>query len=155
MSAFSDGAFSIAGFSESAFDFGTAPPVVVVETASGGFYMGFDHALARRERKKRELEEMEREQQSIEDAQAREIAELLRKQEERDAERDDLKRIQALADQYAGQGAKIGLPRSVSTAILKAHEERSRNALQQVMREIERMRDEEELSVIAALLLDD
>jgi hypothetical protein len=39
--------------------------------------------------------------------------------------------------------------------MLKAYEERTRNALEQMRRELERMADEEEMAVIQALLLDD
>lgn len=135
----------------------TPPPVVPEQPTGGGyaFHNEYDAYEQRRNARRRAEKRRREEEAEIKDKVDREIAQLLRVQEEKDAEREDLARIQALADQYAGQGSRLGLPKRVSTAILKAHEERSRNALEQVMREIERMREEEEFALIAALLLDD
>lgn len=143
------------GFWAAGFWSGNDAPVVVADTPTGGFFLGYDHAKAKRERKKRELEEMEAEQQSIADEQAREIAELLRVQEERDAERADLERIQALADSYVKSPKPELVPTRVRAALYNAHEQRTKNALEQMRREIDRMLEEEELAVIAALLMDD
>jgi Skp family chaperone for outer membrane proteins len=121
---------------------------------SGGFFFDYDRAVRQQRRRKREREEAEEEAKKIQDALDREIAELLHKQEAKDAERADLERIQVLADKYAGKAMREGLPRKVSAAILKAQEERSFNALQQMQREINRMLEEEEVAVIMALMLD-
>ena len=125
------------------------------EQPSGGFFTEFEAARTRRLRRKREEERRQREAEAIQDAVTREIAEFLVEQEAKDEERLELSRIQALADQYAGHGMKIGLTRQVSAAILKAHEERSFNALQQMAREIERSMEEEEAAITAFLMLDD
>lgn len=124
-------------------------PTPVVETFSGGFFFGFDHHLARRRRREREEEEARTEAQAIQDQLDREIALLLRQQEAKDEQRRELERLQALADQYAG--TKQPVPRRVSTALLKAYEERSRNALEQLQREVERMLEEEELALMIIL----
>jgi hypothetical protein len=150
VAAFSDAAFSIAGFSEAAFDFGT---VAAVDTPTGGFFLGFDHALAKSQRRKKELEDLAAAQQSIEDEQAREIAELLRAQEEKDAERDDMARLQALADTYARKGTQV--PRPMLAAVMKASEERTTSSLQQMRRQAERMMEEEEMAMILTMMLDD
>ncbi len=128
-------------------------PVVVVETPSGGFYFGFDHALAKRNKRKRELEEQRKEQETIEDAQSRELAQLINKQEAKDAEREDLVRLQALADQFSRKG--VDVPRPMLASVLKASEERTKASLEQMRRQAERMIDEEEFALIVALMLDD
>lgn len=153
MSAFSSAAFSTSACSTSAFDFGSgaASPA----SNSGGFFIDFDAYGSRRRKKRHEAAVLDDATQRIDDATAREIAELLRAQEERDEERADLSRLQRIADQYAGSGlARQGVPRSVSVAILKAHEERTANALRQMQREVERLMEEDELAVIH-MLLDD
>lgn len=131
---------------------GEAPVPPAVDSGSGGFFFGFDHHLARRERKKREREERERETRAIEDPVMREIAELLRQQEQQDAERDELQRLQALADRFATK--PLGLPARTRAALYDATEARTRNSLQKMQREIERMYREEEAALIALLNAD-
>lgn len=116
---------------------------------SGGFFFGFDRHLAERRRREREEEEARTEAEAIQAELDRQIALELRKQEARDAERADLGRLQALADRYAG--TKQPVTRRVSAALLKAQEERTRNALEQLEREVERMLDEEGIAVMLIL----
>lgn len=123
----------------------------VTDTNSGGYFYDIDaHHSARSRRKERErelkLDEIELERD-------REIARLLHEQEARDADRADLTRIQALADRYAGTRQPV--PRNIAAALLKAQEERSRNALEQLQREVERQLEEESIAIAALLLLDD
>lgn len=122
---------------------------------SGGIWFEMEALRERARRRKKREEDEERETQEIQDQRDREIAQLLKKQEAKDDERDELARIQTLADRYAGQAMKEGVPRSVAAAVLKAHEERSRNALEQMQREIQKLLDEEEQAVISLLLMDD
>lgn len=120
----------------------------ISEPPSGGFFYDIDaHAFKRRRHKERQERELELE--TIEEETSREIAKLLHAQEARDAERADLARIQALADRYAGTRQPV--PRNIAAALLKAQEERSRNALEQLQREIERMLDEEDQAIILLL----
>jgi hypothetical protein len=119
---------------------------------SGGWWPDYGRVRDIRHRRRRELEELEREQQAIQDATDREIARFLREQEAKDAERADLARLQALADRYAGHVPE--LPKEVSLAILNAQDARSRNALEQMRRVIEREMEAEEIAVLY-LLLDD
>jgi hypothetical protein len=126
---------------------GEAP--AVQDTASGGFFFGFDHHLAERRRRKKYEEELREEEAQIQAELDREIARLLHEQEALDAERADLARVQALADKYAG--TKQPVPRSIAASLLKAQEERSRNSLLQLQREMERMLEEEEIAVILLL----
>jgi hypothetical protein len=122
---------------------------------TGGGYAFFnEYDLLRRKKRQRDEERRraEEEAESIQNAMDREIAQLLREQEAKDAERAELARIQSLADRFAG--TKQPVTRRVSAALLKAHEERTRNALEQLFREIERMHEEEEMAVIHLLLAD-
>jgi hypothetical protein len=121
--------------------------------SSGGFFFGFDRHLAERRRRKEEEEKRRREESDIQADMDREIARLLHEQEARDAERADLARVQALADKYAG--TKQPVSRRVAASLLKAQEERTINALEQLQREVARMFEEEEAAVVAALMLDD
>ncbi len=115
-----------------------------------GFYNDFDfYNERRRRRKKREQEALE-EAQQIQAVLDREIAQLLHEQEAKDAEREDLKRIQSLADKYAGTLQKV--PRAISATLLKAQEERSKNALEQLTREMEQMIEAEDMTAILMLL---
>jgi hypothetical protein len=128
---------------------GEAPPA---SETSGGFFFGFDRHLAERRRRKEREEELKREADEIQAELDREIARLLHEQEARDAERADLARIQALADRYAG--TKQPVPRKIAASLLKAQEERTRNSLLQLQREMQQMFEEEEAAVIAVLMMD-
>lgn len=125
------------------------------ESNAGGW--GFwnqaeQHRMERERRRKRELE-IEEETRDIEEAQAREIAKLLREQEERDADRAELQRLQQLADRFSGK--KIDLPKRVASALINAQVERSRNSLLQLQREVAQAMDEEEAILIALLMISD
>jgi hypothetical protein len=141
-------------FQRAGFAFQQELAAAATDEPSGGWiYHAFAlHREARRRRKERE-EEAKREADEIQAEIDREIARLLREQEARDAERADLARIQSIADQYAGTRQQV--PKNISIAMLKAYEERSRNALEQLRREIDRMLEEEELAVMVMLLNDD
>lgn len=134
---------------------GEAPQPPPQQDTSGGwaFFFRYERAREERRRRRREQEEREEEARRIEDVTTREIALLMRQQEARDAERAELARLQALADRFAGE--PLGLPARARAAILRATERRTVNALQQMQREIERMFEEEEAAVIAALMMDD
>lgn len=136
----------------------SAPLVTPVDQPSGGwerhhhFYYDFDAHRQRRIDRDRDLERREREAEKLETVD-REIARLLHEQEAKDAEKADLARLQALADQYAGTRQEI--PRQIAATLLKAQEERSKNALEQLAREMERMLEEEEMALMVLLLSDD
>jgi hypothetical protein len=120
---------------------------------TGGFFYGFDHHLEqRRRRRARE----ERERQEADEIQAeldREIARLLREQEAPEAEPAGLAGLQAMGDGYAG--TKQPVPRKIAATLLKAQEERTRNSLLQLQREMEQLFEEEQAAIVAALMLDD
>lgn len=120
------------------------------QSTSGGFFYDIDHFRSRKRAERDRLARHESDTAQLEQME-REIAELLRDQERKDIERDELRRIQRLADDYSGRN--LGLPRRVSASLLKAYEERSRNALEQLQRELDRMLEEEEVALM--LLLND
>lgn len=126
--------------------------VSVEETAGGGFWIYAMRHRMERERARRRKLEIEAETREIEEAQAREIARLLREQEERDAERAELARLQQLADKYSGK--RLGLPREVSAALINAQIERTYSSLMQLQRLMVQAMEEEEAMVIALLMLD-
>jgi beta-lactam-binding protein with PASTA domain len=126
-------------------------PAPVQQDATGGFWPEYDRHAAERRRRKREQEEREAEAERIQDELDRQIAQLMREQEAKDAERVELTRLQKLADTYSGK--KLGLPKKVSDALINAYEMRSRNALEQLQREIERANEDELLAVQTAVLL--
>lgn len=127
------------------------PAPTVTDSNSGGYFFDIDaHYMRRRVRKQRE-EELELDE--IQAETDREIARLLHEQEAKDADRADLERIQAIADRYAGTRQPV--PRNIAASLLKAQEERSRNALEQLQREIERQLEEETIAIAAMLLLDE
>jgi hypothetical protein len=127
----------------------TTPPVpAAAASPSGGFFYDIDSFRSRKRRERDRLARHESDTRDLQDTE-REIAELLRDQERRDIERDELARIQRLADEYSGRN--LGLPRRVSASLLKAYEERTRNSLEQLQRELERMLEEEEIALILIL----
>jgi len=131
---------------------GAAAPVAPSALpGAGGIWYEMERIRARPRRKKRE--EIEEEVADIQEPVSREISKLIRVQEAKDDEREELARLQSMADRYAQPGAEV--PRPILASVMKAHEERSKNALEQLRREIERMLDEEEQAVIALLLMDD
>lgn len=119
--------------------------------SSGGWWPDFEHYQRLRRNRRRELEEAEEEARSIQDQIDRDISALLREQEKRDAEREDLLRLQSLADQYAGQRLEE-LPKAARVAILNAQDARTRNSLEQMRRVIEQSH-EEEMMVLQIVLL--
>lgn len=125
------------------------------ESNAGGwepFWLQAERHRIERERARRRQRQIEEETRDIEEAQAREIAKLLRLQEERDAERAELQRLQKLADEYSGK--RLGLPRDVSAALINAQVERTYSSLMQLQRLMVQAMEEEEAMVVALLLLD-
>jgi hypothetical protein len=150
------GSFSVSGSTVTiTVSLGDVPTPPAAPVTGGGFFFGYDHYRRLREKRLRDEAEREREAQEIQDETDREIARLLREQEAIDARRAETERLQALADRYAGQAMREGVSRRASAAILKAQEERTRNALEQMQREIERMLEEEEVAIAAVLMLDE
>jgi len=135
------------------------PPTILIPTSeiTGGWehrlYYDFHSLREQARRKREEREERESEVKRIASPIDKEIAALLLEQETKAAEKADLARIQGLADAYAGTRQEI--PRNIAATLLKAQEERSRNALEQLARELENLFAEEEMVLMLLLLSDD
>ena len=121
---------------------------------SGGIWYEFERVRARTRKRKQDEEERKERARKLASVD-REIAEIIYADEAKKEAAADLKRVQELADKYAGSAMREGIPRNVASAVLKAQEERTRNALEQMQREIQRMLDDEEQEQIALLLMDD
>ena len=129
------------------------PPVVIEEQPSGGYAYFNDLEASRQRRIARQRREKERadHEREIQEELDRQLARALYEQERKDAERADLERIQSLADRLMRQ--RTELPRPILAAVMKAHEERTFNALQQLERVVAQTLEEEEAAIAALLLL--
>ena len=88
----------------------------VVSEATGGWWYTYDHELAERKRKKKEIEALEAKAEQIKSTLDRELAKELRKQEKEQARISELRRLTKLAQEH-----KEELKQSVSQkAILAA-----------------------------------
>lgn len=117
-----------------------------------GFWALAESHRRERERRKRRLEEIEREELEIQDQQDREIARLLKVQQEADERRTELERLQSLVDRYArDERLAQQLPERVTESMQRAEQQRSREALLALQRELSLMIEEEE--ALAMLLL--
>jgi hypothetical protein len=119
----------------------------------GGWWPDYEYARRFREKRAREIDELEREKEQIADAISREIYALEREQERKEADKADLVRLQRLADQYAGRVKE--LPQATRLAILNAQDQRTQNSLEQMRRMIERTILDEDIAVLMILLNDD
>lgn len=113
----------------------------------------FEYARIRREERRLAEKRRRDDEQEIQDELDRNLAALLYEQELKDAERDDLARIQALADTLMAE--RTELPRPVLASAMKAYEERTTNALLQLERVISQTLEEEEIAHLHSVLLHD
>jgi hypothetical protein len=134
-----------------------APTVIASQppdaTASGGygFWPDFEYHQRARRKRQQELEEAEEQAKLVQDELDRQIFLAQRKLEAEEAERADLARLQALADQYA---SKVDdLPKPVAVALWNAQDARTRNALEQLRRMVEQMLDDELIAIQQVVLL--
>jgi hypothetical protein len=134
----------------------TSNLVVSTEANSGGWFYDFDYHRRAREKRRRELEEIEEEQERIEDAVNREIARLLQIQERKDAERKDLERIKALVKRYPHVDTSEVNSDRVQQALQAAQQKQSRANLERLQREFERMvREEDDFLALVIALADE
>lgn len=127
---------------------------VTAQVSTGGFLSAFDVAAIRRERRLEAARRRKRDEEELaEEAVEQSIAKLLYEQEQKDQERADLSRIQDLADSLMNQ--KTDLPRPILASVIKAHEERTVNALAQLERLIYQQAEEEEMAILMFFLNDD
>jgi hypothetical protein len=126
------------------------PPTVEDQPSGGwGYYVRAEQESLRREykrKRKREAEEAERE---IQDAADREIARLLHEQEALDEARDERDRLRELAARYRHSE---DVSERVRSAMARVVARESASALEELGREIERARDDEDIAALMVLL---
>lgn len=113
----------------------------VAEAVTGGGWIEYELHLLRRRKRKKELEDIEAEQEKIEDDAAREIARFLQIQERKDEERKDIERIKALVQRH--KTIETDSER-VQAALANAQEKASRANLERLQKEMERVLEEED-----------
>lgn len=119
----------------------------------GGFFFAYEQERARRRRKQREEEERDEAARELQDKVDREIAELLRIQEAKDEERDNLARLQRLVRQHSRE--ELMLSDRAKVAYMRALTQANFSAMQALDRELQRMLEEEEIAALMLLLNDE
>lgn len=123
------------------------------DAVGGWFWFQYEKERERRRRRQAELEEAQEDAERIADETTREIARLLQAQEAKDAERANIDRLRRLVQQYAADARSDSA--RVQAALAAAQQKATRAALERLEREIERMREEEEVALLMALALVD
>lgn len=128
---------------------------VVAERPAGGWgFLNQYNAEKQRQRAlARRRKELEEESERIEDEVAREIAQLLRKQEAEDDRRKELKRLADLAKANADIEAARQYSERVATAYARALAKGNYSALEALERELRRAAEEEEWLLNATMAL--
>lgn len=126
----------------------SAPAPVVEDAPSGGFWYAYEFERAKRELRRRRKEHEDAEVEQLQDVE-REISQLLRAQEEKDAERREFERLSQLAAKYADKNEDMN--ERVRKALARANATHSAAAYAKLMLEIEKQMNEEEQALIAWL----
>ena len=113
-----------------------------VSAFTGGFIQAFEIALAEREAKEREIEQLEYEAQQIQDSLDRKLAFEFRKQEKEELKLKEYKRIKKLAENHKKEVLELG--DRVRKALDRAIQQETFSALEALDREIRKAREEEE-----------
>jgi hypothetical protein len=130
---------------------------VYPDEASGGWkFLGFyDSETQRRRALAKKRKKLEEETEEIQDGLDKAIALLLREQEAKDEKRDNLARLQELAQSDADLNAARAYSERVATAYARALTKGTYSALEALDRELDRARTEEEFLMEAVRLLVD
>lgn len=129
--------------------------VAPTEQPSGGwltFLNTYEQQRVRRRAEERKRQALEEETEQIEDSTDREIAQLLRIQEAKDAKRAELARLTALARANADLEAARQYSERVAKAYQSVLEKGSRSAVERLEKELRRAREEEEFMLLAIML---
>jgi len=118
---------------------------------TGGWWAAFERDYSRHRARRQRVEDEDREVEAIPDPVSREIAQLLREQEAKDAERAEVERLRVLARSY-DEGA---IDAKFDRAIAMAANARSLAAARVLEMEAQRVVEEEEFLMTAALLVID
>lgn len=154
---FDSDAFDVSAFSEDAFNFDGSAPVVVVESPSGGwltFLNTYEQQLVRRREERKKQQQLEEETEQIPDDTDRQIAQLLREQEAKDARRAELQRLSELVEQNASVEAAKQYSEKVGAAYARALTQGNYSALEALERELRKAREEEEALLLQAFMLE-
>lgn len=134
-------------------DEATVPATPEQPTGGWLFQNDYDSELARRRALRRKLKKLEEEDEQIQDAVTREIAQILRQQQAKDERRDELKRLGELAKRSADLEAARLYGERVATAYARALSKGTYSALEALDRELARAREEEEALSLMFMLL--
>ena len=123
--------------------------------ATGGWFAflnTYERQLADRRDRERKRRELEEETDRIEDATDRQIAQLLREQEAKDARRAELERLTALARSNADIEAARQYSERVAKALQAAIERGTLEAAQRLEKELRKAQEEEQFLLLAIML---
>ena len=124
---------------------GYAPP------RGGGWWAAFERDYERHKARRKREEEENAEVEAIPDAVAREIAQLLREQEAKDAERAELERLRSIARSYDGGEIDAKFNRALEVAA----NARSLAAARVLAQEVARVQEEDDFIVTAFMAVID
>lgn len=129
----------------------TVEMIAADTAASGGWWREFEVEQVRSRDRKRRRDEDDSAVESIQDEVDREIAALLHEQEAKDAARAELERLRALARAYDGEVVDDKFAR----ALKRAAEAKTLAQAQAMLREAERVEEEEFLMAAMFAVIDD
>lgn len=122
-----------------------------IGNSSGGWYAVMELHSMQRRGKRKELEDAQEAEKTIEQEIDRNIAKLLHEQEAKDEERKDLSRIRALVLKYKDTAPVDIDSERVQKALMEAQKKATTANLERLQREFERMLEEEEHAVLMLL----
>lgn len=127
----------------------------VFEQPSGGwpFLYTYESELNRRRDEARRRRDLEEESERIPDEVDRSIALLLREQEAKDAERQNLERLATLARQNADVEAARQYSEKVAKAFARALAQENYSAIEALDRELRKAREAEEETLLTVTLM--
>ena len=118
---------------------------------TGGWWAAFERDYERHRARRKREEEENAEIEAIPDVVSREIAQLLREQEAKDAERDELERLRAVARSYDGGEIDAKFNRALEVAA----NARSLAAARVLAQEVARVQEEDDFIVTAFMAVID
>jgi hypothetical protein len=134
----------------------TVVAVTTTSQPSGGwltFLNTYEQQRSRRKKEEQERRALEEETEQIQDTTDREIAQLLRVQEAKDAKRAELERLTELARANQDLEAARRYSERVAKAYQAVLEKGSRSAAERLEKELRRAAEEEEFMLLAIMLL--
>lgn len=124
-----------------------------LDAYSGGFWGAYEFERQRRAKARRKRLEEEEEIERLQEVD-REIARLLRAQEEADEKRREIERLSSIVAQFADREAKDAFNERVADAYAAYRAKLTIAALEKFERELQRQLEDEEYAVLQLLLED-